>query len=1217
MDINRHSKKNIAILYNNSHNNPLKFKNIFLLFIVFSCFFFSALPGYCVEFDEGEREILDLNLSQRQGVVSLNNYLASDNILDYLSVRERLLTLSYEELLEFYKQIKALGSLEKLITLTEDLISQKEKEDICFLREDILINNRPRIMDSPFYDNAKGYLDITELRPYAERMYFYNLKLSYRDQDLFKKSPELWINPGLIAETEGSRPDTLSEEDSPLGTFQFKGRFKKDWSFELTDDLLTDYFYLRQWIKRYQENALDPVVYKNTVILRNEYRLFCLDILQGKVIWTLGDIDQKGEEFYQTFRHPHHNMYGYGFLLKADNLFTELSGKLIALNLTNILEPEIIWTKDLGEYLLAARPILKGEILVCLVINARGELWACGFDKTTGDLKWSSSIGSSSFLSPASNLYAVLEDRIVIATNHGVLICLDSDKGKIVWLRKYNPRLYNLFEFWMKGYYNAGFFEEATINYDTQFMEIDKEGLLYYKPRESDYLYILDPLSGNKLKDLLIDSKRYYLLRARGGKAVLLDRKKDSLQALKLRVIDLDTKAEIYSFTFEPGVLKGVHYLNDNELLFKINNKLHYLNLKEGYVSHEELVSLEDGWLLNFKNGFLFSAKGKSLDCWSALDNKTGLIANSHLGQVLEQREKIKKEFFDLMKSKPISQQDYNSRDSLLKDIINSKITLDDIASIIITNIEEFKQPVWSGFIAALNKTYGKETIIYQDIRLRFANFLLAHGLINQGPLGNQGNIDPEEKENDKRDSFSLTMDRACILPLEIIEGPKHPNFFLLLNNDQLICVGESGNIRWERKVFYRPLPTPGISRRDNRGRLHMYTDDAKAYLFKNTLIINDRINIVAVNLINGDYLWSMTNQGEDFIKESEHPPLPNKEKFYKKFGAKQSFLKDIMFFSEFMGNDLILLHKNMIYSLDPETGYCKRSKALDIDTILKLHKSEGRIYLLSYSLERIKVLDKDFCEVGDFLLDFVEEDLSWPELVFLDDTIILNIGTSLYSIDKQQGGLINRVKLGRLDKGDRRIIQVSQGKLLVIEPFRKAMRYRLEDRSLVLDWEFEFDTPDQHITWAPIGKKTNYNFLVDKYLILLSKRDGKFFITCLDFDSADKLWERSIDHSGTLFYNLSDYLRINEEEIIFCLSIACYGKYDKEHLCLRSGRVNVSSRLINLTLKEGDMMELEPLPPIGDYAFNSLILQETANYYIYDIYGKILKAKRKQNENL
>lgn len=1191
------------------HTKSIGFLLISLILCIISSFFCKSSEAAL----ENRKDIITLDFADDENFIILNNYLSTDDILNQFKVREKLLSLSYAELNKIQKRIEKMHSMKGLKGLLKTILSRLENKGIYCLQEDIFVNNTPQLLDSPFYGNSGQDRKVTDLKPHAERLYFDNLKLEYRKNKLFKKPDGLWINLEQIKNVAKRQQKQEITEINLWSLDKLTDQTVKMWDYRLRNSNLTDYLIsLRQWIKRYEENSLYPVIYQETVLMRNEYRLFCVDLLSGKELWSFKNPDRTGHEFYQTFRHLHLNSDGYEFLLEKDMIFTELAGKLMAVKLKNILAPQLLWEHNLGEYTVCTRPIHNKNILIVGLINARGEFWISGFNCESGTLEWSTYIGTCSFLSPPCEISGIKDNRVFLGTNNGVLICLNSKDGRIIWLKKYSPKKYSLFDFW-KDYH---FLDEDLIKYDTQFIEIEDSRLLYYKPRESDYVYVLDQKDGKAIEEILVDPDRYYILRAWNGKGVFFEKTNGNAENAEVKIVELKSGKEIYNMIIKSGALKGVIYLNKNEILFKVDNVVHFLRMDKDKVSYANLGVPSAGWLLNSKDRFLLVGKGETLFCLDGFDKKYTYLRNDlHRQEYLEQRERIKNSFIKDIQLDTESKQVLELRKQIMHDITVSDLPLDEIFPIIVNNLKRLKQPSRSNFFTKLRDLYSDEVVTYKDIEMKFVNFLYENNLVdfkysNDAERTIKNNASIGEWQN-----YQVRGDRIFLLPIEVIKNSKLPDFFLLLNNDQLLCVDETGNVLWDRKVFYRSYPyvNRDIEYSTDMAKGRMYTDNIEAYLYDNILIVNDHVNIIAVNVTDGSHIWSMTNKGAIFDKEKQ-VPLDNLDTLYKKYGLRRSFLKNIMLYAEFVDDRIIITHGNKIYSVKPTTGYCERYRELDIEGPIGVTASKGYIYILSYFLDNLKILNKKFELLGDFCLDFINDKDAYPELVFIKNYVVLYINSYLYIIDKEDGRLRNSVNIGDLGM---HYIEAYKDNLLAIAPFQKLSSYRLEKDSLKVNWEFSLGSVDQEVLWKYPEKKTKHYFIVGDHILLPFRKGGDYFITSVDLKTGEKIWEKNINGVKGFLYDLSDYSK-HHGEINFIITTGGEEIFqdevkDQAWDYAATESISVHSKLFKLDLASGNITSKEKVPAI---CANRMILKSnlagTENYFIYVINGKLLKAERK-----
>lgn len=291
------------------------------------------------------KEKASFDLVDEKDLIALSALLSDNNIFHYLSVYKNASALSYAELDGLLVRARKIPSAKALIELIERMMIRRENEGIFLLREDIIVNNTPVLSGSPSYGKSKEGLKVTELKAHAERFYFDNLRLKYRKNSLLNESDKLWVNPKALSGQGQSckNKDEPSRGDAGFTYEKLAKLGEKKWSYRLKSDNLNDfYFGIRQWFKRYEEDLTDAAITKEVVITRNEYRIFCVDLLTGREIWSFADTDKNRGELTHAFRHPHQNSYGNEFLLNNNIIFTELSGKLVAVSIKNLFSPLLL-----------------------------------------------------------------------------------------------------------------------------------------------------------------------------------------------------------------------------------------------------------------------------------------------------------------------------------------------------------------------------------------------------------------------------------------------------------------------------------------------------------------------------------------------------------------------------------------------------------------------------------------------------------------------------------------------------------------------------------------------------------------------------------------------------------------------------------------------------------------------------------------------------------
>lgn len=1159
------------------------------------------------------QHIISLDVPEPASLIKLNRYLSEGDPLSYLTVREKLLSLSYPELSRIQADIDGESSLGALNGLIKDLLSQTK--DIFLLREDIFVNNTPLLIDSPFYPDSGKIFKITDIKPLAEFVYFYNFKLPYKKNNLLQKEDQLWYNGGISRQVfpEDAKSGLFSKEEPAYSYAELAHNASKLWSYQLKEDYVNNYFIkLRQWIKRYEEDLVFPVVDRDVAIVRNEYRFFFIDILSGTELSSFSLPDKKGHEYYHTFRYPHQNSYGYEFLLSGDMLFSELNGKLVAVDLKNILHPQLIWEWTIGEYTVCAKPILVNDTLIAGFINSRGEIWMCGFNAKSGSLEWSTYIGMSSFLSPVSTIFLAEDNRVFIGTNHGVLTCLEPESGNIIWVKRYSPKKYYIFNYWYKAGYKDYFLNKGgSIAYDTQFIKIEDNHTLYYKPRESDYLYILDSRDGSLKDKILIDPEKSQLIGICSGKGIFLWKDIKAQKKAELKVIDLASGKQVYAQGILGNALKGVLYPSPFEVLFKIDNDIYFFRADNTGFMCIPINIRTKGWL-SARGGsrFLFVVDDRTISCLDLFKQQYPYKrVNLLIAEYLSQRKQIKDSLTSMLRSN--NPADEEPKRKLLSEIISSKVPLSEIYPILANNLKSLQHPAWKEFLVGLEKVYGGEVVTCRDIEIKFSNFLRDSRLIDKAYLNNKDTRFPVDKNKiiDKKDYQLKLNGETAVLPIQVIRGPKLAKVFLLLSHGQLLCVAETREILWERKIFYGPIWESGTELDQDR---HIYAADLEAYLYDGVLIINDRINVVAVDVLNGTYIWSVTNKEGLFREEGLFPPLSTEWSYQ----SKKLFVKYTMFYTKFLEDRLIIIHGSKVYSLDPKTGYCQRHRELNTEGVMEAKVADKEIYLLSYSLKNIKVLNKDLDDVRSLSTSFLDGSKeTWPEMFFINGYLLLHLRPELFVINGNTGDLTGTLNLSQLK---RYYIQVCQDSPLVIEPLRRITRYSINNSGLAAIWEYKADSPDPYSIWEPRGRKSKYCLYDEGCLYFFFRTKGEYFVSSIDFTTGRQLLKRPLKDVKGPFYNLSPAMNSGNGIINFMISTVYTGEMPYQTDILQAAidafaetTVDIDSRLIWLNVRNGNIARTEILPS-GGFVEKGASMAETENNFIYNIYGSYLKVVTK-----
>ena len=1070
--------------------------------------------------------------------------------------------------------------------------SRKVNRDSLYLfNDEMFVNNIPRDIDYPFYSDENNGFNVYQFNPQADHVYINNLKLKFRPNDLAQEDAYFWANRKISGSVTAERADSFGQKSLALDKLNFSTT--KLWSYDLPADNLKDfYFDMRQWVKKYEESPLYCEVYNGAVILRNEYRVFCLDLLTKQKLWSLADKSDTGEEYLKTSRSPHQDAYGNEFLLAQGVVFTELNGKLIAIKVSDILKPEVLWKVDLGEYTLCAKPVKMDKTVVVGLINAREEIWFTGFNADNGKPEWNTYIGISSVLSPLCTLSAQIGERIFVGTNHGVLACLSAEKGRILWLRKYALKNYSILDFWEKGYFKDKISDQRSLSYDTQFMVLGMDKTLYYKPRESEYLYALDPASGKLKNQTWFDPEKSYLLAILNGKRVVLDK-----SASILNIYDMNSASQARRFDIKGGQLRGVSYPASDELLFKTQENLYLLNIVKDKINFKQIDASCHGWLLNSYGRFIFTGDNNTLTCADIFGHNDPLAAeNADIAKLLKQREKAAEDLSVLLKRSPRDPSTKAKINKVIYEIASCGLPLEKIFPLIEAQIKNLRDPAWKDFLSCLKNNYGDEVVEYKGVKTRLMNFLYGFGLTDS-PFKSANIISQLKSGGEKLKKYDISSANIALVPLNIIKGPRLLDFYLILDKDQLICARESGQVLWIRRICC------GNHFSNAATSYYEHFEGIQVYLYNNVMIINDFTNIVAVNADSGAYLWSIA----DLKSKSLH--------------------------TGFLGDKFVLVNGNKLFTVDPVSGVRSEINELkDSESQLKdVYFDKDHVYALAADLSKIQVFNAFLQVTRTFPLSFVDKEISDQiEWFFSGKYIILHNGFNIYLINKETGRLENKISIKEdvgfsvkvanpNDSGwvissppDQYwyCVEVYKDTLLVIAPFQRLTAYSLDASTNKAKWVQKMRIDNGFNIYKLVA--ANYRdlktyFIGDGYLLLPFIAYNKIFITSVDIDSGAVLWKTMLKPAVDLFCMLR---AVKESAGVLDLMISTVdlGETSEERTVL----AEIDSEIFKVNSKNGVVLQAEKLPSVCEIGFRKSSFVQTQNWVLYNMHMNKIKAVRK-----
>ncbi len=923
---------------------------IFLLFFT-SIFLFVGFPEASYE---NRRKLRESALTESESFSLVESLLKDGGVLTRFEIRRLLDSLPYEELERINTATTKNEKYPRLNVLSENIIETKSLEVNIF---EFTADVTPLKPAAPFTGNHRGKFRISELRPFAERVYFSNPEFEYIPRNIQQVNCSHWLNPGYPG-SDLSLPPAPAKP--PSGEPQnFEPRFL--WSLNLPgakrfNSIMS---HARQPIMLdYEDRPVSVVVENSKVFYRRAGRIFCYDISTGRRLWIFPSSRGKTSEHYHTYRHPHQPSSQAGFLLSGDRIYAELEGKLLALRVKENGYPEVLWEKSLGEFYLCSNPVKAGDVIIATLINPRGKMWACGYESESGKLLWSRFIGLSSYAYPSSVLYSKTPERVFLGTNHGAALSLIPETGEIVWIRKYEGKSYDLYEHWFSGKFNLMLRNQAITSYDTGFMELGFDGTLYCKPRESDYVYLLEPVTGELIEKFLIDSSRYSVLRARDSLMYFLATDPASGDR-SLKIVDIYAEETVFEKEVGPGHLRGVYFEGPFEMLFKAGSKLYRLTEDKSGRSLTSTDVFSENWLIDVYGKNILLAGARELECISLAPGET---PGEH--PMLSVRDSILDKFGDLAAGSP-SRREVTR---LLREITRNSELFNggDFYDIIKKDPEVFLSPLWSDFIQKINKFYGDYVISRDNIDLRFSGYLKGKGLYAPTPFRKRA-----PRESSGQGDFSARVQYTNLLRHRDVTGSEElPDFFFLLHYDQVLCLNESGDILWDVMISHQPwllhqrVFSPSVPQKKLR-RKRFGNIKPEIFIYRDTAVISEGLNLIAVDLNDGSYKWSITSD-TDIVNEFRTWRRESSDELLE-FNVDRDYLSRVHLFADFLGDDLIVTQRNIIYKIDPETGYARATRKLDgMDELTFMQVQDGKIYVYSLKSGSFYEIDNDLNVVSE-----------------------------------------------------------------------------------------------------------------------------------------------------------------------------------------------------------------------------------------------------------
>lgn len=1156
--------------------------------------------------------IMSVDFFSGDGIACLERALLDEDVINDFYVRQKLLSLTYQELSDVVAFVEERPENKELQALATRVLVKRR--GFFPLVQDIFIGNTPLLLDLPFSSGKTGNFRIDAMKPYSEHMYFPNLKVGPLRSALLLKEPFLWKSfesPSSDEKSFSSPRDPLVKRQAVELSIQMQedaAGLSSSWSFFVPEDNKVEYYFsVRQIMKGHQGPSLHTVSDGDIIFVRNEHRFFCLERASGRVLWMLGSSkEDKEEKQYLTTYPPHQNPSGYEFLFEADHLYAELDGVLVSVDIHNRLSPVLRWESPLGEYRLCASPRLVGDTLVACLINPRGEVWVAGFLKDKGKLVWSDYVGLTSVLAPVSSLSDVRGNMVFFSLHHGALVAVDSRKGKISWVRQYDLKKLDYFQYWEKGSYLDG--GVSFVPYDTEFLTFEGD-TIFFKPKESETFYTLDSLSGAMIDSLTIDSDRYYFLGVFNGCFYLLRKPLDGKEKsfYEFQVIDFSTGVQLASYKMSGSEFRGFFSSQAGEYALKIDSSVYYFkNIESAILSVKHYATSSPGWLIGADGESFFLQEERSVIRMS-LRSLKGVqaegVRRARDGENAQTRVLAQPRFFG------VSDEEFSS----LSDGEIKNISEEDLALFIEAYRKKRDDKILSSFIERVRMIRGETVVDSFGVRLRLSALLdRMSGKESEEFLGlkrvREGKVAP----------INVRAAQGTLVPIKIIQGQDSLPFFLFFSFDQLICVEESGKILWERKIFYGPTTTYHhlIDPHKDKEIARLGSDFAEAYFTEGVLIINVGAQVVAVEALSGKYLWSMSVSEEDWMSL----PYVNEDPFFLAYGVMRDYLKRASHQIVIVdAKRLIVTHQDRVYLLDLKTGFCEKMAQLPCNGFLSCFFEQGKTYLLTEDLKKMFILNEDLGLLREVSLDFLMTKDAFCDLFLLPSSIVLRQEEHLFVLAKESGDLTGQIKISKKGDVEPKLETYGDG-FLIIDPFRGVRFYDIKEGLPQLAWEVELEGVDPHPVWFRPKKNSNFYFKAEHVIKFPFRRDCAFFMAQIDLESGKLISEKPLAGLSGIFYYMSELVSFDEGEF-FIVATEWMGRCDRTaEFPEMSYKINLNSYLIREDLRNGGFNIVKPLNTSYGGTCSSVegvqktSLTKTKHLLLYDYHKKFLDSVAGKN---
>lgn len=1078
-------------------------------------------------------------------------------------------------------------------------------EDICF---DLLPEDRSFQSCSISGDKVH----IKELDAEREYLYFSNPNLSNQGKN-FKTLLD------FLSHDSVSLPDVMSYEAAPLSlkanpsdrkrVGNAASLVERQWERNIPENTNNDYFLsLRQWIKKYESPPLEPIAWKRLVLFRNQWRVYALDRISGNVMWNFAIEQTNTQEYHQSFSHPHVNDYRLGLTVdeRAGQLFSELGGHLVALKFTEN-DRELLWKYPLGEYSICVAPIVCEQNIICGFVNSRGEFWMLGFDRSDGSIIWKTYIGLASFLNPGSTLSYKQNTSVIIGTHMGILFKIDFTNGKVLWAKKYLPKTYDLFDYWNDKFYEDILKTTGSVMYDTEFL-MSNNKTIYFKSRESSTFEVRDKNTGNLYESFFMPINKYLLLSVNDSVAIIAI-KNENGDVSEVCTVNLSTYEIQESFTIKKnGPIRGVYHVGES-LYFKVGSEIYVHNSASGSLSYIGNAR-ESLWLTGvYQDETIILNDEEKMVC---LMPETISSPEPTLRALI-------KEDFEAIFSSSQSEMPNETIERLYANLKTTSIPVSFFA-----NLAE-RYELLSPLPIAVQKifdylacTHKNEYVNFDGFRVNFALYLASKKLITQETLSQcirDDNVFKSEHLNEPKE-YSAQGEKIRVLPIESIGNPQKKDFYLILNWDQLLCVHETGYVLWAQKIFY--LPQMGVKSIPyyNRQKNDLYNDVVKAYLLDGTLIVNDSVSLLSLDVTTGKLLWSTTTTGKAFQQEKLKSFINPSEK-YQKYGISPSFYSNVCLTSFFIGDTLHIVRNGILSKVDWKTGSVVKQVNLGCRSIIDHQVVDEKVYFFTLD-KTIVSWDCRQWQSGETIQLNIDDESGHFSIAVVNHQYVLMTSSRLYLFDKY-GVLIDKK---RLRSAEFRQLIPYKNSVTTLVPFGDVQVFTVTDRLKqycnVPSW---YVFSKQYVYYPKEYTMTDNYYVQDmNKLIFFQKRYSGIYCFLLDLETGIVTWKNKIPQVEGLFFSLSNAI---VEDNIFHVLMTMVIDDPRIKVPNVSSPVNLHAKdttrycvlwRLSYDLKTGESLVVEEGKK--KYGFrrgaDKSYIDMTKNCYIETTYGNFLEVKVK-----